>query len=168
MTEVIDNNIDRNIIFQARTFLNAVCLNVVKLNYDEEKKSMIKFLAEEKFFKHYIDRVQLKFFLYKLTLYKMKKLEESKLHQMEENQKKVYLNAKKVTKSFLDHSMNNTILQYSRYIEIAKKAVIKLQSAFRGKLTRLIFKMEKMNKQINEENEKALERTRNKSLNIKK
>ena len=55
MTEVIDNNIDRNIIFQARTFLDAVCLNVIKLNYDEEKKSIIKFLAEEKFFRHLVD-----------------------------------------------------------------------------------------------------------------
>ena len=168
MTDIIDNNIDRNILIQARTFLNVVCLNVVKLSIDEEKKTMIKFFAEQTFYKNYIDSVQLKFFLYKITSYKLKKFEESKLNQMEDNQRKVYQTAKKVTKSFLENTMNHTINQYNKYIEVAKKAVVKLQSVFRGKLTRLIFKLEKMNKLINEENEKAVERNRKKSLNIKK
>ena len=72
---------------------------------------MIKFFAEQTFYKNYIDSVQLKFFLYKITSYKLKKFEESKLNQMEDNQRKVYQTAKKVTKSFLENTMNASVFE---------------------------------------------------------
>jgi hypothetical protein len=159
MTEVFD----RNITAQAKIFLNNMCRNVMILKEKEDKKSQIKAMGDEIFYKNFIDINQLRVALYKLTAYIMKKFAESKFDKNEQFEKKALQEARKVSKIILENSIQRTLTAYTRYITIAKKAAIKLQSHFRGKLSRLIYKMELMNYRIEQENERAAERARSKS-----
>ncbi len=159
--------IDRSIISQTKIFLSLMCENVLKLNEIEEKKKQIKQLGTELYFRNVIDIDQLRMALYKLTAYKMKKFGESRFENIEYDQKKALQEARKTTKGLMETVIHKTLVDYSKYVTIAKKAAIQLQSAFRGRLLRLIFKMELMNHRINLENERAAERSRCKSIKNK-
>jgi hypothetical protein len=154
---------DRKITAQAKIFLNNMCENVLILKDKEDKKTQIKALADEVFYRNFIDIHQIKIALYKLTAYKMKRFTESKFEKNEQFEKKALQEARKISKIILESSIQRTLVSYTRYITIAKKAAIKLQSNFRGKLSRLIYKMELMNYRIELENDKAAERARSKS-----
>jgi len=58
--------------------------------------------------------------------------------------------------SFWGKTLNNTMIKYNQYHDILVKNVIKIQSAFRMNLWRLIIKIELMNVRIQKENERAM------------
>ncbi len=155
---------DRNLTNQANIFLTMMCNNVIKLNEIEDRKKKIKNLAEELFFNNFFEVSQLRLAIYKLTAFKMKKFEESRYSIIEEDTKKKLQEARKLSRAIIDSTIFKTLNDYSRYISIAKKAIVKLQAAFRGRLIRLITKLELMNYKIEMINEKTYEKNRNKSI----
>jgi hypothetical protein len=167
MLDVIDPSQDNNIVEEVRLFLDGVCNTVLEKNKTVLQKLALQDLGEKLFYKHFIDTLQVKFFLLKMNEAKIKQFEEQNYLKFHENERKLYTEAKKTSKDFLESSIKHTVSAYKKYTIKMLPIILKLQAVFRGYLARLISKMEMMNEKLNMEQEKAVIRARNKTLKNK-
>jgi hypothetical protein len=164
MLDVIDLTMDKNIVDEVKSFLDEVCKTVLKRNEIMQQKIALQSLGDRAFYTHFIDSLQIKFFIFKMNEHKMKQVEEVNYLKFQENERKLYNEAKKTTSEFLTTSIKQTVNAYKKYTAKVLPIVVKLQSTFRGHLTRLISKMELMNYKLTQEQEKAVVRARAKTI----
>src|SRR5689334_21551537 len=92
--EIVDLSTDKAILIETKSFLDQICKKVLVMNEVHIKKNQFAGLADRLFYKHFIDNLQIKFFLYKLNEFKMKQVEEENYLKFEEREKKLYEEAR--------------------------------------------------------------------------
>jgi hypothetical protein len=168
------NNFSNNnseFAFEAKSFLETCCQNVVKSVEDIQKKEHIRLMGEKLFYKNYIDRIQIKFFVYKLNETKLRTYAEDNFNKscaLDSEKKKQWNESKKDSLHFLNSVTKKVSHDYTSYMVKVEEKSTKIQKRFRGYLARLIHKMELMNFKIEEESRLAEERVRRKVSEKKK
>lgn len=168
------NNFSNNnpeFAFEAKSFLETCCQNVAKSVENIQKKENIRLMGEKLFYKNYIDRIQIKFFVYKLNETKLRKYAEDNYNRscvLDSEKKKQWNESKKDSLHFLNSVTKKVSHDYSSYIMKTGEKTLMIQKRFRGYLARLIHKMELMNFKIEEESRLAEERVRRKVSEKKK
>lgn len=163
----MDNATNYTFSSTAKTFLESCCSNVLETVKNNECKDKVKMLSDGLFYSHYIDKIQIKFFLYKLNEFKMKQFAEENYYKRSSihfEKKEFWNTCKKDAGKFLNKIVKKTSEEYNKYSFKVLMQTILIQRRFRGHLYRLIHKMDLMNMKIEADNRKAEERVRRRTL----
>ena len=164
--EVCNISINKEFASEAKSFLESCCKNIVKKIDDLNMKENIRLIGEKLFYSHFINKIQIKFFIYKLNEQKLKKFAEDnyyKTYEVDANNKKKWEVCKKDTNTFLNSIKKKVAVDYLTYQMDVLLRVLIIQKRFRGHLHRLINKMEMMNLQLETETKEAQERVKRKT-----
>ena len=164
------SNSNPEFAIEAKSFLESCCQHVVKTVEDIQKRENIRLIGERLFYSQNIDRIQVKFFLYKLNEYKLKTYAEDnfcKTYELDSEKKKQWNDNKKDSQFFLNSVAKKVVHEYHGYTSKVQASAVAIQKHFRGYLSRLIHKMESMNSKIEDESRRAEERVRMK-VSLKK
>ena len=172
--EVCNISINKEFASEAKSFLESCCKNIVKKVDDFNMKETIRLIGEKLFYSHFINKIQIKFFIYKLNEQKLKKFAEDnyyKTYEIDADNKKKWEVCKKDTNTFLNSIKKKVAADYLSYQMDSLLKVLIIQKSFRGHLRRIINKMEMMNLQLETETKEAQNRVKRKTIeknNIKK
>ena len=165
--EVCNITINSEFASEAKSFLESCCKNIVKKVEDFNMKENIRLLGEKLFYSHFVNKIQIKFFVYKLNEQKLKKYAEDnyyKTYEVDADNKKKWEVCKKDTNTFLNSIKKKVTADYLTYQKDILFRVLIIQKRFRGHLRRLINKMEMMNLKLETESKEAENRVKRKTI----
>jgi hypothetical protein len=156
---------------EAKSFLESCCSNVLKKNEDFHIKENLRIFGQRIFYSHFVDKMGIKFFLYKIKEYKLRIFAEDNFLKNSLNinneKRQNWEEAKKDTHTFLKTVSKSVVSKYRVHTLSCLFSIIRIQRRFRERLKALINKMDMMNRELELESKKAIERTRRKTLQKK-
>jgi hypothetical protein len=156
---------------EAKSFLEACCSNVIRKNEEFHIKENFRLFGQRIFYSNYVDKMGIKFFLYKIKEYKLRIFAEDNFLKNSLNinneKRQIWEEAKKDTHTFLKSVTKSVLSKYRLDTLACLFSIVRIQRRFRNHLKALISKMEMMNQELELESKKAIERTRRKTIQKK-